>query len=296
MQARQLIGIDLGGTAIKLARFEPDGTLLAELTVPTPQPAVPGATVMAIAEAVAQLDPDRQAERVGIGHPGPADASGRIARIAINLPGWHDVPLADWLEPMLQRRVTCGNDGNCAVLGEHHSGAARGIDDVLLLTLGTGVGGGVMLGGRLFTGRTGAASEPGLIGINPDGPPCNSGNRGSLESFCSLRGLARLSDLPPQELQRRAAAGDREASAVWQRYGQLLGIGISSLVYVLTPELVLLGGGLSGACDQFLPALWQEVNRRVQAASREGLQIRKAQLGNGGGRLGAALLAAQRLG
>jgi len=155
---------------------------------------------------VAQLDPDRQAERVGIGHPGPADATGRIARIAINLPGWSDVPLADWLEPMLQRRVTCGNDGNCAVLGEHHSGAARGSSDVLLLTLGTGVGGGVMLGGQLFTGRCGAASEPGLIGINPDGPPCNSGNRGSLESFCSLRGLARLSDLPPAELQRRAAS------------------------------------------------------------------------------------------
>jgi glucokinase len=294
--ARELIGIDLGGTAIKLGRFDHAGALLAELTVPTPQPAMPGATVMAICEAVAQLDPDHRADRIGIGHPGPADAAGRVARIAINLPGWSDVPLADWLEPMLERRVTCANDGNCALLGEHHSGAARGSNDVLLLTLGTGVGGGVLLGGALFTGRGGAASEPGLIGINPDGPPCNSGNRGSLESFCSLRGLARLSDLPPEALQRRAAAGDAEACAVWQRYGQLLGIGISSLVYVLTPELVLLGGGLSGACDQFLPAVWDEVNTRVQAASREGLQIRRAELGNGAGRLGAALLAAQRLG
>ncbi|MEB3173455.1 MAG: ROK family protein [Cyanobacteriota bacterium] len=296
MDAAELIGIDLGGTAIKLGRFDATGALLAELTVPTPQPAMPGATVMAITEAVALLDPDHRADRVGIGHPGPADAAGRVARIAINLPGWQEVPLADWLEPMLERRVTCANDGNCAVLGEHHSGAARGCSDVLLLTLGTGVGGGVLLGGALFTGRGGAASEPGLISISPDGPPCNSGNRGSLESFCSLRGLARLSDVPPEELRRRAAAGDAEACAVWEHYGHWLGIGISSLVYVLTPELVLLGGGLSGACDQFLPAVWDEVNARVQAASREGLQIRRAQLGNGAGRLGAALLAAQRLG
>ena len=292
----ELIGIDLGGTAIKLGRFSPAGQLLAELTVPTPQPAMPGAVTVAIAEAVAQLDPDRRAGLVGIGHPGPADAAGRVARVAINLPGWVDVPLADWLEPMLERPVTCANDGNCALLGEHHSGAARGCNDVVLLTLGTGVGGGVLLGGQLFIGHKGAAAEPGLIGLDPAGPPCNSGNRGSLESFCSIRGLARLSQLAPDALNRRADDGDREALAVWERYGELLGVGISSLVYVFTPELVLLGGGLSAASQHFLPALWQQVTSRVQAASRDGLRIAPAALGNGAGRLGAALLASQRLG
>ena len=292
----ELIGIDLGGTAIKLGRFSPAGVLLAELTVPTPQPAMPGAVTVAIAEAVTQLDPDRRADRVGIGHPGPADGAGRVARVAINLPGWVDVPLADWLEPMLERPVTCANDGNCALLAEHHSGAAQGCSDVVLLTLGTGVGGGVLLGGQLFMGHRGAAAEPGLIGLDPDGPPCNSGNRGSLESFCSIRGLARLSPLPPDALNQQAGAGDPAALAVWQRYGELLGVGISSLVYVLTPELVLLGGGLSAASRHFLPSLWQQVNSRVQAASREGLRIAPAALGNGAGRLGAALLAARRLG
>ena len=291
----ELIGIDLGGTAIKLGRFSPAGELLAELNVATPQPAVAGGVCMAIAEAVAALDPEHRADRVGIGHPGPADAAGRVARIAINLPGWVDVPLADWLEPMLERRVTCGNDGNCALLGEAHSGAAQGFGDVLLLTLGTGVGGGVLLGGQLFTGHRGAAAEPGLIGVDSDGEPCNSGNRGSLETLCSLRGLARLSPLPADDLCLRADAGDAEALAVWQRYGTLLGTGLSSLIYVLTPELILLGGGLSGASHHFLPAVWEQVNTRVQAASREGLQIERAQLGNGAGRLGAALLAAERL-
>ena len=291
----QLIGVDLGGTAIKLGRFARDGTLLEALEIPTPRPAMPGAVTVAIAEAVERLDPQRLAPLVGVGHPGPSDRHGRLARIAINLPGWLDVPLADWLEPLLERRVTCANDANCALVGERWHGAARGARDVLLLTLGTGVGGAVLLDGELFTGRGGAAAEPGLIGIQPDGPPCNSGNRGSLESYCSIAGLARLSPVEPQELCRRAESGDPEALAVWQAYGRLLGTGISSLLYLFTPELVLLGGGLSAAAPLFLPALWQEVEQRVLAVSREGLRIERCALGNGAGRLGAARLALEWL-
>jgi glucokinase len=292
----QLIGIDLGGTAIKLGRFSASGALLAELQVPTPQPAMPGAVVMAIVEALQQLDPDRLAPLVGVGLPGPMDAAGRVARVCINLPGWEQVPLAAWLEPQLQRRVTLANDGNCAVVGEAWTGAARGYDDVLLLTLGTGVGGGVLLGGRLFTGHGGAAAEPGLICVDPEGPPCNSGNRGSLEQFCSIAGLGRLSPLDPRELCRRADGGDAEALAVWRTYGRWLGIGLSSLVYVLTPRLVLIGGGLSAASAHFLPAAQAELEQRVQAESRAGLEMRCAALGNGAGRLGAARLALERLG
>ena len=292
----QLIGIDLGGTAIKLGRFSRSGELLAELQVPTPQPAMPGGVVMTIVEAVQQLDPDRLAPLVGVGLPGPMDAAGRVARVCINLPGWEQVPLAEWLEPQLQRRVTLANDGNCAVVGEAWTGAARGYDDVLLLTLGTGVGGGVLLGGQLFTGHGGAAAEPGLICVDPEGPPCNSGNRGSLEQFCSIAGLGRLSPLDPRELCRRADAGDAEALAVWQAYGRWLGIGLSSLVYVLTPRLVLIGGGLSAASAHFLPAAQAELEQRVQAESRAGLELRRAALGNGAGRLGAARLALDRLG
>jgi glucokinase len=292
----QLIGIDLGGTAIKLGRFDRQGELLAELQVPTPQPAMPGAIAVALADAVQQLDPDRLAPLVGIGLPGPMDAAGRVARVCINLPGWQQVPLAEWLEPQLQRRVTLANDGNCALVGEAWRGAAQGFCDVLLLTLGTGVGGGVLLGGQLFTGHGGAAAEPGLIGVDPEGPPCNSGNRGSLEQYCSIAGLGRLSPLDPAELCRLADGGDPQALAVWQRYGHWLGIGLSSLVYVLTPELVLIGGGLSAASHHFLPAVLAELEQRVQAESRAGLEVRRAALGNGAGRLGAARLALDRLG
>jgi glucokinase len=291
----QLIGVDLGGTAIKLGRFSLEGDLLAELEVSTPQPAMPGAVVMAIVDAVQALDPDCLAPVLGVGLPGPMDAAARVARVCINLPGWEQVPLAEWLEPQLQRRVTLANDGNCALVGEAWRGAARGFQDVLLLTLGTGVGGGVLLGGQLFTGHGGAAAEPGLICIDPEGPPCNSGNRGSLEQFCSIAALARRSPLSPRELSERAEAGDPQAQAIWRDYGRCLGVGLSSLIYVLTPELVLIGGGLSAASAHFLPAALAEVEQRVQVESRRGLQMRRCALGNGAGRLGAARLARDRL-
>jgi glucokinase len=296
MDNGQVIGIDLGGTAIKLARFDHRGTLLAELEVATPQPAVPGAVTMALCDAVERLDPDGAAALVGVGLPGPMDAAARVARVCINLPGWEDVPLAEWLEVRLQRRVTLANDGNCAVVGEAWWGAAKGFSDVVLLTLGTGVGGGVLLGGQLFTGHNGAAAEPGLIGVDPDGPPCNSGNRGSLEQFASIAALRRLCDRDPRELSQAAADGESAALEVWERYGTRLGVGLSSLVYVFTPQLVLLGGGLAGAACHFLPAVRREVELRVQAVSREGLRIDACALGNGAGRLGAARLALLRLG
>lgn len=291
----QLIGVDLGGTAIKLGRFNPQGELLAELQLDTPRPAMPGAVTLAIAEAIGQLDPDGLAQVVGIGLPGPTDRHNRIARLAINLEGWQEVPLADWLEPRLGRRVTLANDANAALVGEAWRGAAQDCRDAILLTLGTGVGGGILLNGELFVGHGGAAGELGLIGVEPDGAPCNSGNSGSLETRCSIRGLARLSPLDPAELSRRAAAGDPEALAVWATYGRWLGIGLSSLLYVLTPEVVLIGGGLSGASAHFLPAVRAELERRVLAVSREGLELRRCALGNGAGRLGAAKLALDRL-
>ncbi|MFM7314831.1 MAG: ROK family protein [Cyanobium sp.] len=292
----QLIGVDLGGTAIKLGRFDRGGTLLAEAEVPTPSPAMPGAVSVVIAEAVDALDPERRADRVGIGLPGPTDEAARLARISINLPGWVDVPLADWLEPRLERSITLANDANCALVGEAWLGAARGVRNAILLTLGTGVGGAILLNGELFSGHGGAAGELGLITLDPAGPPCRSGNRGSLEQHCSISGLERLSPLAPRELSRLAADGDAEALAVWERYGQLLGIGLSSLIYVLTPQRVLIGGGLSAAFPHFLPALRRELEERVLAVSREGLEILPCALGNGAGRLGAARLALLRLG
>lgn len=289
----QVLGIDLGGTAIKLGRFTASGECLETLTVPTPQPATPEAVLTTMVAAIAQLDPHHQAQAIGVGTPGPADARGRIARVAINLANWHDVPLADWLEAKTGRPTILANDANCAGLGEAWLGAGRYFQNLILLTLGTGVGGAIILNGQLFVGHHGTAGELGLITLNPEGPPCNSGNRGSLEQYASVQAVRRRTGLEPGELGRRAVAGDAAAIAFWQAYGRDLGAGLASLVYVLTPEAIVIGGGISASADFFFPAVLSELEQRVLPSSRAGLQLLQAELGNQAGMVGAAKLAWQ---
>jgi len=291
-----MIGVDLGGTAIKLGRFDRDGNCTGELNRPTPQPATPAAVTDAIAQAVAQLDPDRQCGAIGLGTPGPVDGAGRVALVAINLAGWQNVPLADWLEERCQRPVILANDANCAGLGEAWIGAARDYRNSILLTLGTGVGGAIIFEGQLFTGHRGAAGELGLISIDPNGPECNSGNRGSLEQFCSVQAIRRDMGCEPADLAAQATAGDPAAIAYWQTYGKRLGVGLASLIYVLTPEVIVLGGGISAGAALFLPSIWSELEMRVLPTSRAGLEIVVAQLGNQAGAIGAARLAWQAFG
>lgn len=286
----QVIGIDLGGSAIKIGRFDRQGTCLQSATVPTPQPPTPEAVLAALVEAIALVDPQGESQGIGIGTPGPADATGRIARVAINL-GWRDVPLADWLEAKTGKPTILANDANCAGLGEYWLGAGKQFRDVLVLTLGTGVGGAVILDGKLFTGRHGTGGELGLITLNPEGPSCNSGNRGSLEQYTSVPAIRRRTGLEPDELGRRAAAGDPEAIAFWQQYGRDLGAGLASLVYMLTPEAILIGGGVSASAEFFFPAVQNELEQRVLPSSREDLHLLRAELGNQAGMVGAAKLA-----
>ncbi|MEH2069212.1 MAG: ROK family protein [Nostoc sp.] len=288
-----VIGIDVGGTAIKLGRFAVNGTCLQSLTLTAPQPTTPEAVLAVLVDAIAQIDPDNQSVAIGVGTPGPADAAARIAKIAINLPRWIDVPLADWLETKTGKPTVIGNDANCALLGEAWLGAGCDFQNLILLTLGTGVGGAIILNGKLFVGHQGAAGELGLISFNPDGPMCNSGNQGSLEQYTSATAIRRRTLKEPIELGLLAQQGDPAALTFWQEYGKCLGIGLTSLVYVLTPEAIVIGGGISGSFEFFFPAVKAEIEKRVQPLSREGLQILPAQLGNFAGMVGAAKLAWQ---
>jgi glucokinase len=286
----QVIGIDLGGTAIKLGRFLQDGTCLETISLPTPQPANPQLVVKAIAQGVQQLNLNRTCKAIGLGMPGPTDKARRIARKSINLPGWDDVPVADWLEAQTGLPTVLENDANCAAIGEAWLGAGRAFTDFILLTLGTGVGGGIFLNGELFTGRDGAAGELGLITLNPDGYPCRSGNQGSLEQYASIGSIQRRTGQEPAAMGRLAQAGDLAALEFWQDYGRILGAGLASLVYVLTPEAIIIGGGISASCEFFLPSTLAEIKRRVVSPSRVGLQVLPAQLGNRAGMIGAAKL------
>ena len=290
MGIEEVIGIDLGGTAIKLGRFDRQGTCSQSLTIPTPQPPDPEAVLVAMIGAIAQLD-TQTVVAIGVGVPGPADATGRMAIQAINLGGWINIPLADWLEAKTGKPTVIGNDANCAGLGEHWLGAGQPFKNLVMLTLGTGVGGAIILDGNLFVGRAGTAGELGLITLNPDGAECNSGNHGSLEQHVSVRAIRRRSGLEAEELGRRAEQGDEEAIAFWQGYGRDLGIGIASLIYVLTPEAVIIGGGVCQSYEFFFPAAWAEIERRVVGYSRLNVRLLRAELGNQAGMVGAAKLA-----
>ncbi|GBF80781.1 ROK family protein [Aphanothece sacrum] len=296
MKNSSVIGIDLGGTAIKLGRFLEDGTCINKLTLATPQPATPEAVLKEIVQGIKQINPSQDCVALGVGTPGPVDATGRIAKIAINLSGWENIPLADCLEQETGLPATIANDANCAGLGEAWLGAGKPFKNLILLTLGTGVGGAIILDGHLFTGHLGAAGELGLITLNFDGPPCNSGNQGSLEQYASATAIRRMMGQEPAELGKLAAQGNKKALDFWQDYGRLLGAGLSTLIYILTPEAILIGGGVSGSTEFFFPATLAEIERRVLASSRQGLQLLPAQLGNQAGMIGAAKLAWELVG
>lgn len=286
----QVVGIDLGGTGIKLGRFLKDGTCLETITVATPQPAKPNLVVKAIAQGVKQLNLNYTCGAIGLGLPGPTDHARRIARKSINLPGWDDVPVAEWLEAQTGLPTVLENDANCAAMGEAWLGAGQEFQDFILLTLGTGVGGGIFLNGKLFTGRRGAAGELGLITLNPQGYPCRSGNQGSLEQYASIGSIRRATGKEPAVLGKLAQAGDPAALQFWEEYGKTLGAGLASLIYVLTPEAIIIGGGISASAEFFLPSTVEEINQRVVSPSRDGLKLLPAKLGNQAGMLGAAKL------
>ncbi len=296
MQQPTVIAIDIGGTAIKIGQFLRDGTCLQQTTLPTPQPPDPEAVTDLLQVAMEKIDPEHSRCAIGIGTPGPTDATGRIALIAINLLGWRDVPLADLVEAKTGLPTFVANDANCAGLGESWLGAGRQVNNLILLTLGTGVGGAIIFNNQLFTGPYGAAGELGLITLNPNGDRCNSGNHGSLEQHLCVQAIQRRTQKTPAELGQLAIAGDEAALAFWEEYGRDLGVGLASLIYVLTPEAIIIGGGISASAAFFLPAARQEIEKRVVGISRMNLQLLTAELGNRAGMVGAAKLAWEKLG
>lgn len=290
----EVLGIDIGGTAIKLGRFDALGNCLQTLTIDTPQPSVPKAVRDAILAVLPQIRGEAQA--IGIGCPGPADRAGKVAILGINLVGWDHVPLGHWMEEGTGLPTVIANDANCAGVGEHWLGVAQAVDNFILLTLGTGVGGAIFINGQLFTGGYGAAGELGLVALRPEGPVCRSGNQGSLEQHLSIGSIQARTGKTPAELSALAASGSEAALAFWRSYGRDLGIGLANHIYVLTPELIAIGGGICAASAFFLDAAREEIERRVVPSSRVGLKIVQATLGNQAGMVGAARLAIEHYG
>ncbi len=311
-------GIDIGGTKVLGIALGPGADAVAEARVPTPTGtrAIVGSHVAAaVAEVVAQLDAALGADGapVGVGAPGMVDRHGRLC-FAPNLPQAHGV---DWTaligDRLGGRRIVIENDANLAVLAEHRLGAARGYDHVVMVTLGTGIGGGIVLDGRVLVGAAGFAGEIGHMVVDPAGPPCPCGRRGCWERYASGAGLGllareaalagrldevvRLAGGDPEsvrgeDVSAAAAAGDPAARQVIEAVGGWVGFGLANLACVLDPQCFVIGGGVVQTGDLLLDAARATFASLVEGGDRRRLaDVVRADFGERAGAVGAALAA-----
>jgi glucokinase len=306
-------GVDVGGTKIAGGVVDEQGTILEELRVESPATDAEAIEV-AIAGLVTELRTRHEITAVGVGAAGYVDKARAVVMFAPNI-AWRDVPLKAELEQRVQLPVVVENDANAAAWGEFAFGAGHDVDDLLLVTVGTGIGGGIVLDGLLHRGAFGAGAEIGHMRVVPDGIRCGCGNRGCFEQYASGSALVRdaraeaVKGTPearallaraggdPLEITgplitESARAGDPFSVAQLAELGRWLGEGIASLTAVLDPAVVVIGGGVSEAGELLLgPIRTAFVAELPARGHRPTLEIRRATLGNRAGLIGAADLA-----
>ena len=323
------IGIDIGGTNIKLGLVDGNGRILARRLLATQARRGPRKALERIAKTVERLRRIKRIRSIGVGIAGLVDHVHGIVRVPPNLPGWHGTAVKSLLEELTGLPVTCGNDANAVTAGEWLCGAGRGCRDLFCLTLGTGVGGGAVVNGRLVLGANDAAGELGHTVIYGNGPDCECGGKGCLERYIGARYILQrakqrlrvqsrraqhrnqtsfvpgvgerpsamldlasgdLGGLTTKVIGRAARAGDELALTLVQEVGFYLGLGLVNVVALLDPERIVIGGGVSRMGAPLLRAVKQTVFGRGQVFSGRRLEIVFAQLGNDAGIIGASRL------
>ena len=312
------LGIDLGGTFIKAGVVDEQNQIIGTAKVPTgcPCPAediadnIKNAALLALGEARLTLN---DVSAVGIGTPGAVNLEG-VVEFSSNL-GFLDTPLRDLVEERLEKPAFIENDANCAALGEQTAGSGEGVANFIAVTLGTGVGGGIIIGGKLLSGINGAAGEIGHMTIDQNGLPCPCGRTGCFEQYASASALVRqtkeameqdrekksllweLAEDDPENVNgfvifNAARAGDETALAVVDRYTSYLSEGIADLINIFQPDILCVGGGISKEGDFLLDPVREKVAKlRYTKHSKQQTKIVAATLGNDAGIIGAALLA-----
>ena len=293
------IGIDIGGTDTKIGLVDVHNKLLDSVCIPTKAERPADEVIRTVAEtALSILDKNgiamEQCVGVGIGVPGTVDRKKGIVRYSNNI-RWEDVPLVKEMSTYLPIPVEIANDADCAALGETIAGAGKECSDVVMITLGTGVGGGVVLDGEIYEGRGIGGSELGHMVIVENGEPCTCGRRGCLEAYASATALKREAkrasrkELIPSEIFALAKQGDPAMKEVVEIYIRRLGLGIVNIVNIFRPQLVLLGGGISGQGESLLVPLRRILREECFGGERGDVpEIEEAVLGNNAGIIGAA--------
>ena len=306
--ASLVFAVDLGGTHLRVALVDDTGKILQQLKQETPKGDSAEAVVDALVSAAQKWDSDRSSiVAASIMVPGAVDSEKAVVIQAPNLPSLVNVGLKAELEQRLGWPALLENDANAAAVGEMWLGAARGCRDVISVTLGTGVGGGVILDGRLWRGAHGSAGEIGHTTVDPfSGLKCKCGNTGCLELFASATAIVRMtrensSSFPESVLQSDELSavqvyeagrnGDELALTVFRKFGMYLGIGLANLMNLIDPQIIVLSGGAVNGWDLFAPEMYRQVGERAFRATAQQVRIARAECGDNAGLLGAARLA-----
>lgn len=318
---RTAVGVDIGGTSIKLAVVSEDGSLSHRTSIETKAQEQPEVTIQRLLEALGPLV-ERAASGagggpapVGIGCAGLISAESGMVHLSPNLPLWRDVPLGREISDALGSQVSLLNDANAFVLGEGRAGAGRDATYLLGLTLGTGVGGGILVEGRLYGGAHGFAGEFGHTSIDLKGPPCPCGGRGCLETFLGSKAIVQryldltkgklgpevadliegdASRLMPEVLFEAAQAGDAHALRTFRATGEILGAGLANLTNIFNPDMIVIGGGVAQAGDLLLEPARRTMEERAMFPRPFCPLLRSGALGPEAGVIGAAMQALDR--
>lgn len=304
------IGIDLGGTTVKAALCAPDGTLLHKQSAPTPTGDAAGLCAamkqLALGLCAAQGAAPEQITSIGIGVPGSFDKATCTLKFGTNL-GMNNVCFADAFQPDFGCTVQLDNDANCAALGEVTAGAAKGAKNMVMVTLGTGVGGGIIIGGKLYTGCNGIAGEVGHMVIRQGGERCGCGRDGCLEAYASAASFVRFAEralaagrgsllqahaghLNAKMICDAVDAGDALACELFDEYCVNLSCGLANFINIFQPEAIVLGGGLAGYGEKLLAPLRRLTLSQTFRSDGRNTEIVCASLGNDAGLIGAAML------
>ena len=304
---KYVFGVDIGGTTVKIGLFDVEGNVLDKWEIPT-RTENDGEEILpdvadSIREKMKQMDKEAIAG-VGVGAPGPIDANGVVHR-AVNL-GWKTFNVKETLEALINLPVRAGNDANVAALGEMWMGGGKGYKDLVVVTLGTGVGGGIIVDGKMISGSTGAAGEIGHIHVDDaETDVCNCGNRGCLEQFASATGITRLANkkLASTDMDSVLRGGEVSAKTVFdavkardplamevaEQFGKYLGDALAAVAGVVNPEAFVIGGGVSKAGEVLIDYIRPHYEKNVFHGCRE-VKFALATLGNDAGIYGAAKL------
>jgi len=308
------IGIDVGGTNIKIALVEPNGSITYSNTLPTRTEMGYEYTINNIKQAIKDLMTETKTDKtsiegIGFGFPGQIDYQKGIVRLAPNIPGWVEVPIAEMIEKEFNIPTRVDNDVRCAALGELNYGAGVGCENLICITVGTGIGSGIIINGKLVRGASNAAGELGHIKLQiNDGPMCGCGDTGCLEAFASGPAIVALAEeyikggkstkyrelasneMTPYIVAEAAKQGDVVAKRIFTKMGEYIGLGLASVVNLLNPEKIIIGGGVADAGEILLGPIKETILKRAMPISGNAVEIVPAKLGNTAGVIGASLL------